>query len=346
MVFVADSGQNPDDQTRAAMPLPLGFRRGRLATPSNWRWLVKFNHVSNTPIAPGPVGDHSTSSALLKVALAFRDTLRPKIDRFEHGYPEQLSAVSELLNIPIEALEIADKLGYLRFGDWFGAAVVAMTDSAGHFCKLLRLDGLPFPPFASLPQRHCHILKNSLARWMLGILDSAAYSHIAVVFGETDFFTALALGSGIHPFFPAALLNGQGAIFPELFELFQNKTVRILPPIDAKGLAYIASANLQTKILGAGASHCDFYDFGGLEKFGGHVKNLNEFFHWQNSPNFPADEDVASLLMPGLVDVASPVIVDNVCDLALVRDGRIKLPVFYAKPASQVDKTAKDVAAV
>lgn len=171
------------------------------------------------------------------------------------GTPEDLSRLCEARGWDagcIPALEVAGKLGVLRFATYQGEACWLLVDSALRFFEARRVDGLDFEGGGKSRARGSKSLlgaeklePGSPVLFLEGAPDFLA-AHYLRLLGEDQ--GAVQVGSAV---LVAALGANGGKLRPEDLERFNGTRVLIIPHRDPAGLE--ACIEWRRSLLGAGA---------------------------------------------------------------------------------------------
>jgi hypothetical protein len=192
------------------------------------------------------------------------------------GTTHQRERLAALRNVGTWAVEIAVARGLVRFGDWHGQAVWAVTDRDGRNTQLRRLDGKDL----SVGQRvrKSHTLKGSKANWPIGILEAGPAPVIALVEGGPDLlaaFARIAFESREDDCAVVAMLGASNRIHQDALLHFEGKRVRIFPDADKAGNKAAGIWCQQLREVGATV---DAFSFAGLTKPDGKpIKDFNDF---------------------------------------------------------------------
>ena len=213
---------------------------------------------------------------------------KPNLSRLRTGRREELLRITQTRNIDMAAVELAQTMGTLRFGQLCGVPSWLLTDSSGLCAEGRRLDGELYPAITTrlheLGERKAHTLRHSKKNWPVGILPAPEYRQfgsIALVEGGPDYLAVLhfMLRQGKTGVLPVAMLGrGQalGGIHPEALELFREKRVRIYPHADPDGGGYLCASEWARQLREVGAD-VDFFLFRRMRKENGErAKDLND----------------------------------------------------------------------
>jgi len=191
---------------------------------------------------------------------------------------EQIGKLSDLRKISVEGLQYASERNVLKFGQWHGHEVFAVTDQSRCLAEMRRLDGQVFAGYGSLGPHKSHTLKNSRKNWPLGVLEADGCEAVALVEGMPDFLAMhqfVVEENMIGKITPVAMLTSSCEIAAEALPCFAGKTVRIFPHLDQPGID--AAERWQMQLINAKAT-VDFFNFRAFEiAAGSGVKDLCDF---------------------------------------------------------------------
>lgn len=209
-----------------------------------------------------------------------------KFPQLDEGSPEDLATLARGRRLWRYAVEVAIKIGVLRFGTVCGRRAWILLDDSGKIAEARRLDGKPFDAFKGMPERKAHTLAGSRKDWPLGLTlgtmemdgEPVPKSHpnatILLVEGGPDYLAAfdfMAKSKAIG-FQPVAILGKSNKLAPEALEEMAGRRVRIFPHLDGMeaGKAWAAQlASVGCKV--------DGFRFDGLtRKDGKPVTDLND----------------------------------------------------------------------
>ena len=200
---------------------------------------------------------------------------KPNLSRFGIGRQKERLQIARTRNIDMAAVELAQAMGTLRFGQVCGLPSWILTDSSGLCGEGRRLDGELYPAITTrrheLGERKAHTLRHSRKAWPVGILPAPEYREfeaVAVVEGGPDYLAVLhfMLRQGKSGILPVAMLGrGQGRIDPDALEYFRGARVRVYPHSDADGGGRRSAIAWAEQLEQVGAE-VDFFIFEGMAK--------------------------------------------------------------------------------
>jgi len=235
------------------------------------------------------IADHTTTNPPAKNRPAVQnddsEPRKPSLPNMRMGTEDELTQLAELRGYSLEALKWAQERGVLRFVEWCGSPVYALTDASGLIIEVRRLDGEWFPEYGPLPDRKSHAMRGSTKAHILGLPETADYRGVLLVEGVTDFLAGHSLiyeeqvedgDVDAVEWAPAAILSA-GIDIPES-ELpeFEGKNVVIVPDLDPKGQGTSAAMEWQEQLKTAGAT-VQILDLSVVRARGHDIKDLNEF---------------------------------------------------------------------
>lgn len=243
--------------------------------------LQEFVELANGRTTAGPVAP---------VIWAPREAIgrKPNVARFRQGMRSELEQVAASRNLDLRAVELAERMGVLRFGLVAGYPSWVLTDKSGLCAEGRRLDGKPYPEVSTkrcqLGERKSHAIRYSRKAWPVGILPAPEYRNfeaIALVEGAPDALAVLhfMLRQNKTGILPVALLGrgqGLGGIHPDALELFRGKRVRIYPHADLDGGGYQCAQAWSEQLKQVNAN-VDFFLFKHMRKWNrARIKDLND----------------------------------------------------------------------
>ncbi len=200
---------------------------------------------------------------------ASQGTLR--LPNLRPGSDTDLTHLSKLRNIAIEALKIATNRGLLWFYDSREGRAFAVTDRARKNIQARRLDGQPW----RWNKKKAWTLKGSAAPWPIGLQESAEFPNIAICEGGPDFLAAFhhALIAGVETEVAPICMTGASLTIPdECIAGFAEKHIRIFVHDDEEGRS---ASNRWARQLRTADSRIDGFTFDGLVRTDGNpVKDL------------------------------------------------------------------------
>jgi hypothetical protein len=204
---------------------------------------------------------------------------KPDTGFLKVGNDDEIKRLSELRRISVEGLHYASSRGVLRFGQWRGFKVYAVTDQSGCLAELRRLDGQVFEGYGSQGPHKSHTLKQSSKNWPLGILEAVDCAGLAFVEGMPDFLAMhqFVLEEGmIGRIAPVAMLTSACDIADGARLHFAGRSVRMYPHSDQPGID--AAERWHEQLISAKASKVDFFNFRAFEVGAGvELKDLCDF---------------------------------------------------------------------
>lgn len=236
------------------------------------------------------------------------DSALPDRSGFGAGSDDQLSALSVLRGIPVDALVWAQDRGVLVFNeDWYGTPVFGVTDQSGRVLEIRRLDGKGFDAVGDLLPRKSHAVKGTKKSWPVGVLEAQTFDSIALVEGVPDFLAAHAFimqeqGTGAtRKCAPVAMLGASTSINDEALQYFRGKVVFIYPHADESAAGLIAAQRWHLQLIQAGAKDVQIFDLTWVHSLTeGKVKDLNDFLLFKE-PKLFQDNPALTKIMPGTI---------------------------------------------
>lgn len=150
------------------------------------------------------------------------------------GNDTDLTCLSRLRNVTIEALEIATDRGLLWFYNSREGRAFVITDRTRKNVQARRLDGRPW----RWNKKKAWTLKGSAASWPIGLQESAEFPCIAICEGGPDFLAAFhhALIAGVETEVAPICMTGASLAIPdECVGGFVEKHIRIFVHDDEEG---------------------------------------------------------------------------------------------------------------
>jgi hypothetical protein len=185
---------------------------------------------------------------------------------------EELTAISELRSIKLEALQLAADQGFLFAATLKTVRAFILTDQTRKCYLARKLDGTLWE------HNNCkaYTLSGSRASWPIGIEESGLYPAIALTEGVPDALSAfhLALAFGVDALVAPVCMSGASVSIPgESLPHFAVKRIRIFAHNDEAGQAAADRWTEQLKDIAT----VDRFRFSGLEMVDGKaVKDLND----------------------------------------------------------------------
>ncbi len=151
------------------------------------------------------------------------------------GSESEMQMLSELRNLPLEGLKLAEERGFLRFAEIRGHISWVLTDSSRKNIQARRLDGVSWEHLPGFPK--AYTLPKSQASWPLGADKIAQYQKVALVEGGPDALAAHAcIAIEEKPEVGVlAILGAANKIPPEVLVNLKGKSVRIFGHNDESG---------------------------------------------------------------------------------------------------------------
>lgn len=277
----ATSGGGGHNQTfSVAVALTQGFE---LAESDAMSVFKSWNNRCDPPWSDADLA-HKLKDAAGRPSRKPRGWLKGNSDRctrpqrtgavFGRGTDEDILNLSTTRDIGAEGLRWAVRRGILRFGDWFGDRVWALTDQSKRITELRRMDRKPF--------RHggkSHTLKGGEKAWPVGILEAESFPCIALFEGGPDLlaghYQAIweQLPSHTEPYneelhircAPVGMMSASPRIHAEALAFFKGKHVRIIPHPDENGAGIKGAIRWNAQLIEAGASKVDFVDLSKIQ---------------------------------------------------------------------------------
>lgn len=205
-----------------------------------------------------------------------------KLPLLDEGDVGDIKAVSQSRGLLPYAVEIAVKIGALRFGKVCGSRSWILLDASGKLAEARRLDGKPFDAIGPLSSRKAHSLKGSSKSWPFGLCllcgPPASDRHIMLVEGGPDYLAAFDFlvrfrAMGFHP---VAMLGKSNRIPGEALDMMSGRRVRIYPHHDPGGGGMEAAKGWFEQLSQVGCT-VDGFSFEGLTRIDGKpVTDLND----------------------------------------------------------------------
>jgi hypothetical protein len=215
------------------------------------------------------------------------------------GTDDEMNRLAGLRNISTAGLRCASDRGVLRFGQWHGHQVYAVTDRSSCLAELRRLNGQVFPTYGSLSAHKSHTLNHSRKNWPLGVLEAEGCSGLALVEGVPDFLAMhqFVLEEGvIGKIAPIAMLTSACDIADEAVPHFAGKSVRIFPHADLPGIDGAERWQKQLKL--ASSAQVDFFNFHAFEVAAGvELKDLCDFNQQRGLAGFNQQRILSDILV-------------------------------------------------
>lgn len=151
------------------------------------------------------------------------------------GSDSEIQGLSDLRNLPLEGLKLAEERGFLRFAEIRDHISWVLTDNSRKNIQARRLDGAPWEHLPSFPK--AYTLPKSQASWPLGADKIAQYQKVALVEGGPDALAAHAcIAIEEKPEVGVlAVLGAANGIPKEVLISLKGKPVRIFGHNDASG---------------------------------------------------------------------------------------------------------------
>jgi hypothetical protein len=184
---------------------------------------------------------------------------KPRKEGYIKGTEDQLNRLSQLHNVDMEALRMAQDRGFLGFKVLKKGEVYGVTDSSGNVVEMCQLNGRLFPAWKELPARKSHALNNSDKSWPLGILEAKDCPTILLTMSIPDFlaaFQVIKAEGAVDRVAPVAMVEADSSIGDEALPYFKGKHVRIIPHSDESGLE--TGIKWANQLLGVGDVKVDF----------------------------------------------------------------------------------------
>lgn len=205
-----------------------------------------------------------------------------KLPALDRGTRDDLEQVARTRGLQSYAVEIAVRVGTLRFGRVCGERSWILTDASGKLAEARRLDGKPFETVGSLSARKAHTLAGSSKSWPCGLtLSEDPPNHsptVLLVEGGPDYLAALdfLVRFKAQGFRPVAMLGKSNGISSEALDLMAGRRVRIYPHHDPGEGGMGAAHQWAEQLAGVGCK-VDGFSFAGLTMSDGQpVTDLND----------------------------------------------------------------------
>ncbi len=197
----------------------------------------------------------------------------PALPTMRLGTRRELEVLAALRKISVQACQLADFAGFLRFGEWKGRAAWFITEPGGRNTQARRMDGRPWEEIGAKAQT----LPGCWASWPIGVgaWDDLQADTLLMVEGAPDLLAACHYIEKMDSAcFPVAMLGAGQRIHPDALPLFAGKRIRICAHADKPGRDGAERWAAQLATVGA---EVDIADFSGLRKRdGAPVKDLND----------------------------------------------------------------------
>jgi hypothetical protein len=224
--------------------------------------------------------------------------LKPDTGFLKIGGSEQIERLAALRKISVEGLRYASDRGVLKFGQWHGHQIYAVTDQSGCLAELRRLDGQLFEGYGSLGPHKSHTVKHGRKNWLLGILEAGDCAGVALVEGMPDFLAMhqFVLEEGmVGQIAPVAMLTSSCDIAPDALSYHAGKSIRIFPHSDQPGID--AAERWQKQLISASVSKVDFFNFRAFEiEAGIELKDLCDFNQQRGLAGFNQQRVLSNIL--------------------------------------------------
>jgi hypothetical protein len=217
-------------------------------------------------------GDHISSSPIAQAGPGAPEKKPQHHPSLETPTVEELTTISELRSIKLEALQLASDDGFLFTATLKGIRAFILTDQTRKSYLARKIDGTIWEHNGC----KAYTLSGSQASWPIGILESALYPAIALTEGVPDFLSAfhLALAFGVDALVAPVCISGASvSIAGEALPRFSGKKIRIFAHNDEAGQRAAERWTEQLKDIAT----VDRFTFQGLEMSDGKpVKDLND----------------------------------------------------------------------
>lgn len=198
---------------------------------------------------------------------------KPNLPALEIGDAADLDRLSDLRQVSIEGLRLAQRRGLLWFATLRTHRAWVVTDAVRLNAQARRLDGKPWEHVDA----KSWTLPGSWASWPIGIREATPFACIALVEGGPDLLAAFGFMHCEDRADSCGAVGMMGAghsINADALPGFASKTVRIFAHADADGRM---AAERWTRQLQSVGAVVDAFDFAGLRKVDGSaVKDLND----------------------------------------------------------------------
>jgi hypothetical protein len=237
-----------------------------------------WKDLAGGAVPPDPQG--SVSSRLTSRASVPEHT-PVQSSSLRRGNRKELEAVARLRGVSLDATRLMDTLGFLKFGTLWDVACWVLWDHSGRLAEARRLDGSTFSRGEKVRS-----LKNSKKSWPLGLVPSPQFgtlhpsAQILLTEGSGDFVAAFHFSrlNGPVKWQPVSIL-GKSPIHEEALPLFANKSVLIVPHVDADGGGLEAAKRWYAQLTSVGC-RVQRIDLSVLTKRDNTpVKDLNDCVH-------------------------------------------------------------------
>ena len=229
-----------------------------------------------------------------KYEIASEELVFHSWDFLDKGIEADVKALSELRGIDHTGLQLAIRLGLLRFfTSKDDKRCYCITDSARYVRQDRTLDGSKL-----ILKNGCEAKSRTIgkASWPVGLANVGKKQVILFVEGSPDLLAAILLicvASRQKDTAAVSMLGAKNAIHPYALKYFYMKRVRLFPDYDEAGVKGAALWEMQ--LLEAGA-FVDVYDFGGLIRDDGKpVKDMNDFLR-VDVDQWETDSDIRSFI--------------------------------------------------
>lgn len=195
---------------------------------------------------------------------------RSKMPSLRRGTEAECRNLSELRGFSVEALQLAEDRGCLRFGVLWDFPAWCITDSRGQLHEFRRLDGQKWPAFGQLHERKSHCTGTG-KRWPIGTLESVPFEKVAIVEGAPDLLAAfhfLLIEGKLATVAAVAVLGASNhRLDPEALAHFRGKRVCLYPHCDDAGRK--AAREWARQLKAAGAVRVSAFDLSALQLIDG-----------------------------------------------------------------------------
>lgn len=195
----------------------------------------------------------------------------PTLPAMRRGKPEEMATLAALRGITVEAVEVSDGAGLLRFGQFMDLSSWFIVDPSGHLAQVRRLDGLPW-----LSGAKAHTCAGGWASWPVGA-GLGDYPKVLLCEGGPDLLAAvhfIAAADMAAQVAPVAMLGAGQKIHSDALPLLTGKRIRICPHADNAGRAAAVRWKEQLESVDCVV---DAVDLAGLRKRDGSpVNDLND----------------------------------------------------------------------
>lgn len=207
------------------------------------------------------------------------------------GCAEELAALAKLRTLPVSAVQMAARRGFLHFGEQWAQRFWCITDAARRCAEIRRMDGEPWAAWRDVPPRkaHCHGDKS----WPIGLQESGPFPFVLLLEGVGDFLASFAVieSEGREAdVAPVACLGASVRLAPDVAAHFARKRARIVGQEDDAGRRAVREWAMA---LAAAGARVDAFTLAGISDGAGHqIKDLGEVFSKASTASLRANPQI------------------------------------------------------